>query len=560
MGAPGSGHTTYATRFGLRPVVYGQRGVVATANPLATMAGVRMLAQGGNAVDAVVAAAASLGVAEPYMSGLAGCGTLMLTRPGHAPKALVFLGRAPAAAAPERFAGGLPDTGYEGPAVPGNLAGWARVLAEHGTMPLARVLEPAIEYAERGIPFTPFDEMMFRESGGRLTQEGVATYLHGGNVPRPGALLVQADLAATLRRIGAEGAGYLYAGPLGQAIGRLMQERGGLLAEQDLRDYPESLHWADPISLTYRGVTVFAPPPPTSAVQVLETLGILNGFDLGRTEHLGPEHVGLVADAARLARLDTDRYVGDPDAAGVPVARVLSVEHLEGLRGQIDARAWSDAAGGASLARAAGPGVAGGPAADSGGSRSTTHLAAADASGLAVNITQSLGHGFGCGVVVPGTGVCLNNAMHWFNNRPGHPNQVAPGKRHEWPIAPVHLFRDGRFWSTVGTPGSYGILVTTVQVLVNLIDFGLNIQDAIAAPRFRWIDDVADPLPARALRVESRMPAATRGAFAGRGYDVDLLGPWSMRVGGVQGVQSDPETGWLAGAADPRRNGYAVAW
>jgi gamma-glutamyltranspeptidase / glutathione hydrolase len=543
-----SGHTTYATQFGLRPVVYGRRGVVATANPLATMAGIRMFAQGGNAVDAVIAAAAAIGVAEPYMSGLAGCGTLMLTRPGQTPKALVFLGRAPAAAAPERFTGDMPDAGYMGPCVPGNLAGWARVLAEHGTMPLARVLEPAIEYAEHGIPFTPFDEMMFRESAPRLTQEGVATYLHGGRVPRPGTLLVQADLAATLRRIGADGAGYLYGGPLGQAIGRLMRERGGWLSEQDLRDYPESLHWADPISIPYRGVTVYAPPPPTSAVQVLETLGLLGGFDLAGTEFLGSRHVGLVAETSRRARLDTDRYVGDPDAVDVPVERLLSPGYLDGLRAEIDSRHWSDA------------GRPGAAASSAGGTRSTTHLAAADASGLAVNITHSLGHGFGCGVVVPGTGVCLNNAMHWFTSRPGHPNQVAPGKRHEWPIAPVHLFRDGRFWSTVGTPGSYGILVTTVQVLVNLIDFGLNLQDAIGAPRFRWIDDVGDPLPAKALRIESRMPEGTRAAFAERGYEVETLGPWSMRVGGVQAVQMDSGTGWLAGAADPRRNGYAVAW
>ncbi|HET7263147.1 MAG TPA: gamma-glutamyltransferase family protein [bacterium] len=551
MSTEGSGHTTFASRFGLRPVVYGQRGVVATANPLATMAGVRMLAQGGNAVDAVVAAAAAIGVVEPYMSGLAGCGALMLTRPEQTPKALIFLGRAPAAATAERFAAGLPDTGYEAPAVPGNLAGWARVLAEHGTMPLARVLEPAIEYAERGVPFTLFDEMMFRESGGRLTQEGVATYFHGGAVPPPGALLVQPNLAATLRRIAADGPGYLYQGPLGQAITRLMRDHGGLITDRDLRDYPEELHWTDPISIDYRGVTVYAPPPPTSAVQVLGTLGILNGIDLGQAEHLSPAHVGAVAEAARLARLDTDRYVGDPDAVDVPVARVLSADHLAALRSEL--HPWTDAARGGG-ARAAGA------AADAGGIRSTTHLAAADASGLAVNITHSLGHGFGCGVVVPGTGVCLNNAMHWFTNRPGHPNQVAPGKRHEWPIAPVHLFRNGRFWSTVGTPGSYGILVTTVQVLVNLIDFGLNLQDAIAAPRFRWIDDVGDPLPAQGLRVESRMPRATREAFARRGYAVDTLGPWSMKVGGVQGVQRDPATGWLAGAADPRRNGYAVAW
>src|SRR5215469_12725618 len=277
MASDRSGHTTYANRFGLRPLAYGRRGVVATANALATMAGVRMVADGGNAVDAVVAAAVALGVAEPYMSGLAGCGTLMLTRPGQTPKALVFLGRAPAAATSERYPDALPDVGYEGTCVPGNLAGWTRVLAEHGTMPLARVLEPAIEYAERGIPFTPFDEMMFRESAPRLTQEGVATYLHSGAVPKPGTILVQPDLAATLRRIAADGAGYLYEGPLGQAIGRLMRERGGLLTESDLRDYPESLHWSDPISIGYRGVTVYAPPPPTSAVQVLETLGVLNG-------------------------------------------------------------------------------------------------------------------------------------------------------------------------------------------------------------------------------------------------------------------------------------------
>lgn len=545
MTGEGSGHTTYATRFGLRPVAYGRRGVVATANPLATMAGIRMLAEGGNAVDAVVAAAAAVGVVEPYMSGLAGCGTLMLTRPGAVPKALVFLGRAPAAATAERFAGGLPDVGYEGACVPGNLAGWARVLAEHGTMPLARVLEPAIEYAEHGVPFTPFDEMMFRESAPRLTQEGVATYLHDGAVPRPGTLLVQPDLAATLRRIGAEGPGYLYEGPLGWAIGALMRERGGLLSGQDLREYPESLHWADPLALAYRGVTVYAPPPPTSAVQVLATLGILERFHLAATEHLGPEHIGLVAEASRLARLDTDRYVGDPDAADIPVDRMLAADHLEALGREVEARR-----GEAGSAPASGAGVTG----------STTHLAAADSSGLAVNLTHSLGHGFGCGVVVPGTGVCLNNAMHWFSNRAGHPNRIAPGKRHEWPIAPVHLYRDGRFWATIGTPGSYGILVTTVQVLVNLIDFGLNLQDAIGAPRFRWIDDVADPLPARALRVESRMPEATRAALGRRGYGVDTLGPWSMRVGGVQAVLADPDTGWLAGAADPRRNGYAVAW
>lgn len=542
-------HETYATRFGLRPVVYGRRGMVATANPLATLAGVRMLAQGGNAVDAIVAAAAAIGVAEPYMSGLAGCGTLVLTPPGEAPRVLIFLGRAPGAATPDRFPAGPPDAGYLAPAVPGNLAGWARVLAEYGKLSLAHVLEPAIELAERGIPLTPFDHQMFTESGGRLTRDGVANYFHHGHVPAVGSLLVQPDLARTFRQIAAEGVGYLYGGPLGQAIGRLMQDGEGLLTAADLRGYPETLRWTAPIQTTYRGVTVYAPPPPTSAIQVLETLNVLETFDVGNTGHLSPDHLAAVAEAARAARLDTDRYVGDPAFVEVPVARLLSAEHTRELR-EWRLRAPSAVAG-ATGAEANG--------ADGSGA-STTHLAAADASGLAVNITHSLGHGFGSGVVVPGTGVCLNNAMHWFSTTPGHANVVAPGKTHEWPIAPLHLHRNGRFWGTIGTPGSYGILVTTVQVLVHLLDFGLNLQDAIAAPRFRWIDDVGDPLPARAMRMESRVPEGTRGALATRGYEVELLGPWSMRVGGVQGILMDHSTGWLAGGADPRRNGYAIGW
>jgi gamma-glutamyltranspeptidase/glutathione hydrolase len=544
-------HETSATKFGLRPVVYGRRGMVTTANPLATLAGVRMLAQGGNAVDAIVAAAAAIGVAEPYMSGFAGCGTLVLTPPGETPRALIFLGRAPQAATPDRFSGD-PDAGYLASAVPGNLAGWARVLADYGTMSLAQVLEPAIELAERGVPFTPFDHQMFSENGGRLTQEGIATYFHGGKVPQVGALLVQPDLAKTFRHIAASGIGYLYGGPLGREIDRLMKERGGLLSEADLRAYPGTLKWTAPIQTTYRGVTVYAPPPPTSAIQVLETLNILETFDVKRAGHLSPEHFTLVAEAARAARMDTDRYVGDPTFVDVPVARLLSAQHTKEHRAEVDRRLQASPAVAGSM-----PGGASG---EGGGTASTTHLAAADASGLAVNITHSLGHGFGSGVVVPGTGVCLNNAMHWFSLTPGHANVVAPGKTHEWPIAPLHLHRNGQWWGTIGTPGSYGILVTTVQVLVHLLDFGLNLQDAIAAPRFRWVDDVADPLPARVMRMESRVPEATRAALTARGYQIDTLGPWSMRVGGVQGILIDPQSGWIGGGADPRRNGYAIGW
>jgi gamma-glutamyltranspeptidase/glutathione hydrolase len=539
-------HETYATRFSVRPVALGRRGMVATANPLATLAGLRMLARGGNAVDALVAAAAAIGVAEPYMSGLAGCGVLVLTRPGHRPQVLDFLGRAPSGTSRERLHGANHTSGPLSVAVPGNLARWGRVLADYGTLPLGDVLEPAAELAEAGPPLTLFDRRMFDEHLAHLDAEAVRTYLHGDRTPALGAPLAQPNLASTFRRIGRESIGTLYGGPLGDG---LVAALGGIMTRRDLETYPDRLRWEDALATTYRDVEVFAPPPPSSALQVLQTLNGMAGWDVGSLEHLGPDHLAVIAEAARAARLDTHRYIGDPDAVTVPVERLLSPTHTEALRAEMRGRL------GASRRPVA---VAGGS--DTAGAASTTHLAAMDASGLAVNVTQSLGNGFGSGIVVPGTGVCLNNALHWTSTDPGHPNVVAPGKRHEWPVAPIQLFRGGKLWATVGTPGSYGILVTTVQVLANLIDFGLNVQDAIGAPRFRWLDEAIDPLPADTMRIESRVPEATRRTLATRGYGLEVMGPWSMRVGGVQAIVRDVATGWLMGGADPRRNGYAMGW
>jgi gamma-glutamyltranspeptidase/glutathione hydrolase len=541
-------HETYATRFGLRPIAYGRRGMVAAANPLATLAGLRMFAAGGNAVDAAVAAAAALTVVEPYMSGVAGSGCLLLTPPNGTPMALMFRGCAPAAAELGRFDGRHPDRGYTAPSVPGNLAGWSRVLADYGTMSLAQVLDPAIEYAEQGVPFTVFDHAIFTESAGRLTPEGVENYIPDGRIPDVGAVFDQRHLAATLRSIASQGIGYLYDGPLGHQIDKLMREHGGLITISDLRAYPDRVRWVSPLQTVYRGVTVCVPPPPTSAVQLLETLNVLSDFDMTSGPHLGPDYVMLIAEAARAARKDTDRHIADPDYASVPVQHLLSSHHTGALREEVKRKM-------------AGPNPPPSRVPSSGAvPASTTHLAAVDGNGLAVNITQTLGHAFGSGVVVPGTGVCLNNGLHWFSYVEGHLNVIAPGKVSEGPVAPVHLFRNGDFWGAAGTPGSYGILVTTVQFLVNLIDYSLNLQDAIAAPRFRWADEVGDPLPPQKLRMESRIPQATRETLATRGYDIEVLGPWTMRVGGVQGVLRDTRTGWLSGGADPRRNGYAIGW
>jgi gamma-glutamyltranspeptidase/glutathione hydrolase len=538
-------HETYATRFSFRPVALGRRGMVATANPLASLAGLKMFARGGNAVDALVAAAAAIGVAEPYMSGLAGCGVLVLTRPGHRPQVLNFLGRAPSGTSREKMHGANHTSGPLSVAVPGNLAGWARVLADHGTLPLSEVLEPAAELAEAGPPLTPFDRQMVDEHLTHLDAEAVRNYLHGGRTPAVGATVGQPNLAATFRRIGREGIQAVYGGALGEGIVKAL---GGIMTRADLEAYPGRLRWDDPLTTTYRDVEVFAPAPPSSGLQVLETLNGMGGWNLGAMEHLGPDHVSVIAEASRAARVDTHRYIGDPDVVQVPVERLLGAARTEALRAEMRAR----------LEAPRRPVAVAGGSGDTGAS--TTHLAAMDSSGLAVNVTQSLGNGFGSGIVVPGTGICLNNALHWTSTEAGHPNVVDPGKRHEWPVAPVQLFRGGKLWGTVGTPGSYGILVTTVQVLANLIDFGLNVQDAIGAPRFRWLDEAIDPLPADRLRIESRVPEATRLALAARGYGLELMGAFSMRVGGVQAILRDQASGWLMGGADPRRNGYAMGW
>jgi len=252
-------HETYATRFSFRPVALGRRGMVATANPLASLAGLKMFARGGNAVDALVAAAAAIGVAEPYMSGLAGCGVLVLTRPGHRPQVLNFLGRAPSGTSRERMHGANHTSGPLSVAVPGNLAGWARVLADHGTLSLAEVLEPAAELAEAGPPLTPFDRQMFDEHLTHLDAETVRNYLHGGRTPAVGAAVAQPNLAATFRRIGREGIQAVYGGALTEGIVKAL---GGVMTRADLEAYPGRLRWDDPLTTTYRDVEVFAPAPP----------------------------------------------------------------------------------------------------------------------------------------------------------------------------------------------------------------------------------------------------------------------------------------------------------
>jgi gamma-glutamyltranspeptidase/glutathione hydrolase len=535
----------------MRPAVAGLNGAVASAHPLATQAGLAVLRSGGNAVDAVVATAVALGVVEPYMSGPAGVGFLLLHQvQGHGADAdgivLNFSGHAPAAATPERFTPETQDRGPRASLVPGNVAGWLEALRRYGTLSAQRAFAPAIELAERGFPLHRFNVQALDAYTERVNEAGRAIF---GPPPHGvGKVLRQRDLARSLGAIADGGPDVFYRGPLGRMICDYLHGQGGLLSADDLAGYqPE---WTRPISSGYRECEVRTCPPNCEGFQILETLKILESFDLAALGHNSAEYIHVVSEAVKLATADRIRWGGDPTFHPVPLVELLSDGFASQRRRLVDRRRASISGGERwSKSTAAGsvmPGEFEGL---------TTHLAAVDAQGNVASITQSLGGGFGSGVYVPGTGITLNNFAFWCEIDPDcpTPNLIAPGKRWSCCMAPLHVLDNGRFWFSIATPGSYGILHTTLQMLLNVVEFGADVQAAIEAPRFRLLENTR-------LLVEDRVGAAVRGELAARGHSVESIGDYSPLVGGGQSVMIDPAGGARLAGADPRRDGYAVAY
>lgn len=538
-----------------RPIVMGCNGMVAAAHPLAAQAGLRMLLEGGNAIDAAVATAATLNVVEPYMSGMGGIGVLLcyVAREQRL-RVLNFSGRAPYAAQPELYTPAAQLLGLRAPLVPGNVAGWLTLLETYGSMERQRVLAPAIAYAERGAPLTCLNSAYIAHNSHALEQfpPSARIFLPGGEAPPPGSVLRQPALAQSLRLVAEGGKEVFYRGVLAERIVRCVEEQGGLLTRQDLADYEAA--WEEPIHTTYRGYDVYVPPPNSSAFQILETLNILEGFDLDALGYGTPETLHLIMEAVKLSVTDRIAYGGDPAYHPIPLATLLSQDYAQAQRQRIDRHRAAVVCGERATAErrpeVLRPGV---PAPYASGL--TTHLATADAAGNVVTLTQTLGTAFGCGMVLGDTGILLNNMAAWFEIDPAtaSPNLIAPWKRVECCLAPLQVWRHGAFFLSLGTPGSYGILHTTVQMLLHLLDFGMNLQEAIEAPRFRCFEG-------RRVEMESRFPVATRQALQQRGHQIDVLDPWSPSVGGGQGILRHPESGALLGAADPRRDGYAVGF
>ena len=535
-------------RHAYRPVVMGTRGAVTSAHPLASMAGIRVLLDGGNAVDAAVAVGAALNVVEPFMSGAAGIGLMAISRGGGRERhVLDFIGPAPSTADPSRATEEELAHGPKSCATPGNLGGWLAALERFGSMPRERVFAPAIELAEHGVPLTWKSVDFFERGRAALKHSAEAQRLFLGNGgPRAGKVVTYKDLAGTFRQVAEGGAEAFYRGPIARAIAHAVGEAGGWLSEADLAAFaPE---WREPIAIDYRGWRVSTVPPPFSAFQMLETLNILEGFDLARWGHNSAEYLHHLIEAIKLASADRLAFAYSGEA---PIRGLVSKAYAVAQRARIDpARAAVSEGERFNPDKLSGQIAEGHPAQFA--NEQTTHFACADAAGTVVSVTQTLGMVFGSGFAVPGTGLVLNDILKWSDRDPASPNVLRPGKKAGTMMSPTQVFKDGTFALSIGTPGSYGILQTQPQMLLNALEFGMNVQEAIEMPRVRVYRD-------RLVDAEARIDPATRDELARRGHEVNVIEDWSWVVGGGQGIARDPESGALMAGADPRRDGYALA-
>lgn len=530
-----------------RSTVTGTRGMVASAHPLASLAGTRILLQGGNAFDAAIAVASTLNVVEPYMSGIAGNGYMVLySAKEKAIRVLDYVGTSPYGASRDAYpTPEVMDVGIRSGMVPGACGGWMAALDRYGSMSRAEIFAPAIELAENGYAVTVKNAQYMAEVASRFSPTAEKVMMARGRTPLPGEILVQKDLARTFRKVVEGGAEVFYRGEIAQQIAQFCRENDGLITEQDLADF--RVEWQEPISTSYKGYEIYCPPPPCSGFQYLETLNILENDALRDIGHNSAESLHLLIEAIRLASADRAEYA---PVSNPPIAGLLSKDYAAAQRKRIDGRA--SVSGGERYTKEKLPGevLAGDP---SGWTREcTTHFDVVDGEGNAVAVTQSIGSPFGSGTILGETGMFLNNFIHWFDFLPESPNVIAPHKRIEMCVSPCQIWKDGKVFAVLGTPGSHGILQTTAQIILNLLEHGMNIQAAIEAPRIRLEHPGTD------VGAESRIPPEVRNALTERGHDVRLLPDWTALVGGAQGIVIDSEEGSFMGGADPRRDGYAI--
>jgi len=526
-----------------RSVVRSQHAMVASSQPLASQAGLEVLKHGGNAVDAAIAMAAMLNVTEPMMTGLGGDAFMLVywSRTKEL-KGLNASGRAPGALSLEYFAKRnikqMPQFGMESITVPGAFDGWVTLLDKYGTMKLAEVLAPAIDTAENGFPVMEKTAEDWNSEVTKLKKSSAAAtnYLIDGRAPRAGEIFRQPNLARTLRTLAHGGRDAFYKGEIAKAIVNYSEKNGGFISLADLA--AQKSEWVQPISTNYRGYTVYEIPPNGQGLTALLTLNILESFDLAALSKQPARYYHTLIEATKLAFADRDRYLADPDFSKVPVAELLSKDYAAKRRALINPNRALNSP----------------PPGEINAGSDTTYFTVVDKDGNAVSFINSLFDSFGSGIVAGDTGIVLQNRGSSFSLDPTHPNHLEPGKRPFHTIIPAMVFKDNKLFMSFGVMGGGIQPQGHVQVLVNLIDLGMGLQQAIDAPRYRY-------MTGKDVLLEDEIGTTVIRRLMALGH-VRASPPGLLRqsMGGGQAIMIDPVSGTLMGASDSRKDGLAIGY
>jgi gamma-glutamyltranspeptidase/glutathione hydrolase len=526
-----------------RSNVLSVNGMVATSQPLAAQAGVEILQAGGNAVDAAIATAAALCVLEPCSTGIGGDAfALMWIAAENKLFGINASGPAPRMMTADKLESlgwrDMPESGPLSITVPGSVKGWEAVVDRFGSMPLKSILGRAINYARDGYPVSQRIAKAWAHSTDLLNNypDSKRVWLPGGRSPRTGEVFLNPELANTLETMAGEGADTFYRGDIGQAIADSVQEAGGLLDSEDLRTY--DVEWVEPISTDYRsGYSFHEIPPNGQGLVALMALNIVRGFDLQGLGYGSPDYWHLLIEATKLSFADAEVYIGDPRMSSLPVTELLSEEYASIRRTQI------------SMEYAQDP-IPGSPS----NTVDTVYLTVADKDGNLVSWIQSLYEGFGSGFTVGNTGILLQNRGANFTLEDGHPNQVAPGKRPYHTIIPGFITFQDEPWCSFGVMGGFMQPQGHLQVGLNLVEFGMDPQTALDAPRFRWLAD-------RLVALEPGIPDSVAQELSKRGHEI-VRGEEAVDVGfgGGQIIVRDVANQVLIGGSDPRKDGGAIGW
>jgi gamma-glutamyltranspeptidase/glutathione hydrolase len=533
---------TEISRWQARSMTISTCGIVAAENPLAAQAGAVVLARGGHAAEAAIAANAVMGVVAPMMNGVGGDLFAIVHEPASgAVHGLNASGWSPARLTIDflesRGLTSMPQNGIHSVTVPGAVAGWMALHGRFGRLKLETILAAAIAHAETGFPVSEITSVEWEGSVAalRTDRNATATYLPGGRSPAAGELFRNADLGRTLSAIGRDGGEAFYRGEVAQLILNCSTAHGGTFDASDLSDY--EAEWVTPLTTNYRGWDVYEIPPNSQGIAALVMLNILENFPLAEYGRATADSLHVMLEAKKLAYADMQRHIGDPRFSRVPVEAMLSKGYARRRAALIDARRARQSVDAGELPTAGGD---------------TTYLCAVDAAGNICSLIQSNFANFGSAVVPEGGGFVLQSRGGLFTFDRSHPNVLAPRKRPLQTVIPAFMKRD-HISIGFGVMGGWNQPQAHVQVISNIVDHGLNIQQALEAPRF-----VKLTFPGTDVMMESRVPENVRQALQRRGHEIDLQGEFSNMVGGGQAVLHDAAANVNYGGSDPRKDGCAI--